>query len=121
MRQQEEKGLEGRLVDGGREEVNADMGMVAQGKGRAGIWQLPREQRWVSARRELGFGGNLRARHREKDLGTAESGESEEQSGCGRRARGTGLRAMKLLRAARCGRHGHSLEKSPHCHCPLFL
>ena len=35
--------------------------------------QLPREQHWVSAKRELGFGGNLKVRNKEKSFVVAVS------------------------------------------------
>lgn len=33
---------------------------------------------------------------------------------------GRAAAALHVLRGARCGLHGHSLEKSSYCHCPSF-
>lgn len=90
--------------------MNADIGMAAQGKGREGIWQLPRG--------ELGLGGTLRASHREEDLGTAGSGESEEQSERGKRAWRNCAVGDEAAESCKLWLHGHSLEKSPYCHRP---
>lgn len=39
-------------------------------KEREGIWAIAKtEQYWVSAKRELGLGGNLRMRNKEKGFG----------------------------------------------------